>query len=208
MSKNPALNLAPGRVGSTLLRAGLLLVIAVGGLGAAGEWRLDAANSSVGFATIKNGVVGEGHHFSELSGTIDAQGRAQLKIGLASVDTGIPIRDERMRGLLFEVATFPSATVATEVPLADIEPLAVGSSMQVPLTLTLKLHGSETTLAAVVRVQRLDARHVLVSTVKPVLVSADDVGLAAGIEKLREIAGLQSISPAVPVSVVLAFVRH
>jgi hypothetical protein len=190
------------------LRASAFALLGLGGLAAhAAGWQLDAANSSVGFATVKNDVVGEGHAFGRLSGSIDAKGVAHLKIDLASVDTGIPIRDERMRDLLFEVARFPVAEISATVPLAEIEPLPVGASILLPLELTLKLHGAETTLAASLRVRRLDAGHVLVTTVKPVVVSAAEVGLGEAIERLREIAGLQSISPAVPVSVVLAFRR-
>ena len=204
------------RPASAVLRTGVFALLAAGSLAAHAEglaeglaagWQLDAANSSIGFATVKNEVVGEGHRFGQLSGSIDAKGVAHLKVDLGSVDTGIPIRDERMRDLLFEVARFPTAEVSTTVPLAEIEPLAVGASMEVPLELTLKLHGAETTLAATMRVRRLDARHVLVTTVKPVVLSAADVGLGEGVERLRAIAGLQSISPAVPVSVVLAFER-
>lgn len=189
-----------------ILRAATFALCGLAGLSAAAaDWQLDAANSSIGFATTKNGAVGEGHQFGHLAGTVDAAGVARLTIDLASVDTGIPVRDQRMRDLLFEVAAFPSAVVETKVPLAEITPLAVGASITVPLDLTLRVHGAETTLAATVRVRRLDAKHVLVTTVKPVVVSADAVGLAAGVEKLREVAGLQAISPAVPVSVVLAF---
>lgn len=189
-----------------VLRAAAFALLGLGGLAAhAAGWQLDAANSSVGFSTIKNDVVGEGHAFGQLSGSIDAKGVAHLKIALASVDTGIPIRDERMRDLLFEVARFPVAEISATVPLADIESLAAGASVLMPLELTLKLHGAETTLAATLRVRRLDARHVLVTTLKPVVLSAAEVGLGEGIERLREMAGLQSISPAVPVSVVLEF---
>ncbi len=193
---------------SGILRAAALALLAAGGVAAhAAGWQLDAANSSIGFATVKNDVVGEGHSFGQLSGRIDAKGVANLKVELGSIDTGIPIRDERMRDLLFEVARFPAAEISATVPLAEIEPLAVGASIVVPLELTLKLHGVETTLAATMRVRRLDAAHVLVTTVKPVVLSAADVGLEGGVERLRAIAGLQSISPAVPVSVVLAFRR-
>ena len=46
---------------------------------------------------------------------------------------------------------------------------------------------------------------VLVNTLEPIIVSANAVGLAGGVEKLREIAGLTSISDAVPVSFVLTY---
>jgi len=41
---------------------------------------------------------------------------------------------------------------------------------------------------------------VIASTLKPVIVTADSFGLLDGVEALREVAGLPSISRAVPVS--------
>jgi hypothetical protein len=40
---------------------------------------------------------------------------------------------------------------------------------------------------------------------KPIVVTADEFGLQAGIEALREVAGLPSISRAVPISFTVLF---
>jgi len=45
----------------------------------------------------------------------------------------------------------------------------------------------------------------LVVSERPVVISATQFGLAEGVESLRKIAGLPSISVAVPVSFVLSF---
>jgi len=47
---------------------------------------------------------------------------------------------------------------------------------------------------------------VMVASTKPLIVDAAKFGMTEGVEKLREIAGLQSISNAVPVSFVMTFV--
>jgi hypothetical protein len=44
-----------------------------------------------------------------------------------------------------------------------------------------------------------------VVTLAPLVLNAEDFGLAAGIEALRQLAGLKNISLAVPVSAVLIF---
>jgi hypothetical protein len=54
-------------------------------------------------------------------------------------------------------------------------------------------------------VAKLGRQRLLVTSERPLLLNAADVGLADGVERLREIAGLPSISPAVPVSFVLLF---
>ena len=171
---------------------------------AAGHWRVDAARSTLGFATVKNVAVGEGHQFSRLSGDISASGLASLNVDLASVDTGIEIRDQRIRELLFEVARFPQARVETQVNMADVLKLAPGQSVLIPLELRLRVREVETTLSTMVRAERLSATRVQVSTIRPVIVNTDALGLTEGVERLRNIAGLQAISPVVPVSLLLS----
>jgi len=59
-----------------------------------------------------------------------------------------------------------------------------------------------------VSVARLTDSRIIVASRSPVIVNAGQVGLLAGVEKLRDVAGLPSISPAVPVTFVLAFDRE
>lgn len=60
-------------------------------------------------------------------------------------------------------------------------------------------------LAVEVTVARLDAQTLLVQSRQPLVVYASQLGLSDGVEALREVAGLPSISPAVPVSFNLTF---
>ncbi len=169
------------------------------------EWSLNGEASSLGFATIKAGNVGESHGFERLSGSVADDGQVQVQIDLSSVDTSIDIRDERMREFLFEVATFPRATLSTAVAMADFLALEPGGVKSALLDATLSLHGTELGLALPVSVSRLSDHRVMVASARPVIVHAGAVNLAAGVEKLRELAGLPAISEAVPVSFVLVF---
>jgi hypothetical protein len=54
----------------------------------------------------------------------------------------------------------------------------------------------------------LTADRLLVSSVRPVIVNAGPLGLDEGVERLREAAGLPSISPAVPVTFQLTFLAR
>ena len=185
----------------------LILALALAGLSlpvAASTWQLDAERSSLYFISIKKNTVAETHHFDRLSGSY-AKGEAQLAIDLASVETGIDIRDKRMREMLFEVANFPEATVTMEVPEEKVAELAVGESLTLDTTATLSLHGTEKSLDTILAVTRLSDGTVQVSNVRPVVIQADDFGLARGVEKLREVAGLPSVSPAVPADFTLYF---
>ncbi len=168
-------------------------------------WSLDNDASQVSFVSVKAGDAGEVHRFTEISGGLSAEGNASVTIQLASVDTLIPLRDERMREMLFNTAMFPTASLSTVIDMELLNAMEPGDSMDMAANLTLDLHGQQTTLAADMIVARLGDHRLMISSRKPVIVNAASVGLVDGIEALREIANLPSISKAVPVSFVLSF---
>jgi len=170
----------------------------------AASWALDEGASSVHFVTAKNAVIAETHEFLAVSGAVDA-GEAAVTIALGSVETLIPIRNERMREMLFEVASFPEATLTAPVGQGRLEALAPGESVEQRLSGTLALKGQSIPLELAVRVSRQGTDAVRVESLGPVMVSAEQLGLAPGVEALRAIAGLNSITPMVPVSFSLLF---
>lgn len=181
------------------------LSFAILSVAAHADWQLDDDASSVSFVTVKNGMVAEAHSFTSLSGTVDDSGRATVEVLLGSVDTMIPIRDERMRDMLFKVATFPVATFETDVDLAGVTGLAEGSSTRIQLKGTLSLHGKSGEITAPVSVLRASGDTFVVTSEKSVLVNSTTFGLEAGVEALREVAGLASIAPVAPVNFHLVF---
>jgi len=76
-------------------------------------WTLDNDSSQVSFVSVKAGDAGEVHRFTEISGGLSADGNASVTIQLASVDTLIPLRDERLREMLFQTDMFPTALLRT-----------------------------------------------------------------------------------------------
>lgn len=173
----------------------------------AGTWKADGTSGSLSFVTIKNGDVAEAHVFRSFEGSIAPGGAATLTIDLASVDTGVEIRDERMREVLFEIATYPDATVTAQLDPAGFAALGLGQSMSVELPAKLSLHGATADITADLQVSRLGEDRVEVATRRPIIISAASFGLAEGVENLRELAGLQGISGAVPVSFSITFTR-
>jgi len=168
-------------------------------------WTLDNDSSQVSFVSVKAGDAGEVHRFTEISGELSADGNALVTIQLASVDTLIPLRDERMRELLFQTGLFPIASLSANIDMDAINALAPGDNMDMAANLALDLHGHQIALAADMIVARLGDHRLMVSSRKPIIVNAASVDLVNGIEALRKIAGLPSISKAVPVSFVLTF---
>ena len=178
--------------------AGLwLLLLAMPGVA---DWRVDPEGSHVGFASVKNDLIAENHTFTEISGGVSASGQAGIIIALASLETKIPIRNERMQALLFQVTEFPTATVTSTLPVREFTSLATGGSRTQTVTLTIKLHGARITREAMVRVTRSAENAFEVSSLGPILVHASEFALADGVEALRKVAGLQSIDLMVPVT--------
>ena len=172
------------------------------------DWQLDSTASSVSFTTVKNGAMVESHEFKSLSGTVTEAGKIEISIGLASVETMIPIRNERMQKMLFETDQFIRASLTANVSLAQIESLGIGASTSMDLKANLNLHGMDADLDMKVIVIRVSADSFHVSSRKPVVVMADQFGLVRGIDALRQIAGLSSITTAVPVGFSLLFSKR
>ena len=83
------------------------------------EWALDGGASSFFYVTTKASAVTEINSFSGLSGGISDDGKASLAIDLATEDTAIEIRDQRMRDLVHE-----ALMEETVVGIADRAPEA------------------------------------------------------------------------------------
>lgn len=172
-----------------------------------GEWTLDGEASSLSYVSIKAGEIAEANRFETLSGSVSADGAASVEIDLASVSTGVDIRDERMREVFFVVADNPTATVTAQIDPAAFSALAVGESTQTSLDGTLALKGVEAPFTADVTVTRAGPDRVLAVSNAPVIVEASCYELTDGLAELQALAGLPSITPVVPVTFSLAFTR-
>ncbi len=171
----------------------------------ADSWTLDADSSRISFVSIKAGEIAEPNHFTNLSGSIEDSGTATVTIGLESVETMVDIRNERMRKFFFETAEFPVATITAQVDLDSFKTLKAGERRRETLAATLDLHGVSETVEAEVFVTRAGEDSVTVETVDPIIVNTGAFNLTEGLNKLMELAGLDTISPDVPVTFSLVF---
>ncbi|WFL78404.1 YceI family protein [Altererythrobacter arenosus] len=172
-----------------------------------GDWSLDNSASSLSFVSVKAGDIGEVHGFKQMEGAVSRDGKAKVTIDLASVDTGIEIRDGRMREFLFDTGAYPEATISAQVDPAAFSTMAVGASTIQPITATIDLRGATSEVETEVNVLRAGEDRVVVSSARPIILDADALGLSEGVGKLQELAGLPAISAAVPVTFSLTFER-
>lgn len=181
-----------------------ITLMLLGGAAQAAGWQIDNAQSQLNFISIKKENVAEVHRFGDLSGEVDENGKFELVIALESVNTGIQIRDSRMRSFLFNVAEFPEAKLTANLSPAFINNLTVGQSELTMVKTELSLHDQKHPLNIDVLVTKVSETSLLVVSAKPVLLNVADYDLVQGVEKLRDLAGLPSISHAVPVSFYLS----
>lgn len=185
--------------------AACLLGATIAGPATAG-WSMDPARSHLAFVSIKAKDVGEVNSFQEMSGSISDDGAVSVSMALDSVETLIPIRNERMREFLFDTADYKDATLTAKIDPAIIAGMQPGEIRDITAEGNLSLHGATQPMILSMQAAKVDGGTVMVASTKPLIVDAAKFGLTDGVEKLREIAGLDSISHAVPVTFVMTFV--
>ena len=179
------------------------LFAAFGSMAAAESWVLNADSSHIAFGSVKKDTVGEVHSFEKISGTVGADGTANIEIDLSSVQTLIDIRNERMMEHVFKNA--PTATLNAQIDMVEVSALAVGASTVVEATGNIDLAGNTLELDADLFVLRISDMQVMVSTNDMIMLSIADMGLSAGIDKLMELANLPGITRVSPVTLRLIF---
>lgn len=173
--------------------------------GAQADWQLQGDSSSVNFISIKKSAVGELHSFKQLSGSIDNKGLVKVSIDLASVETNIGIRNERMKSMLFDVKRFAAADILATVDSEKLKAMKSGDFYHENLDIVLSLHGIDKKMTAALAVFKLADGRLRVSSLRPLIIAAQDFGLSEGVEALRVVANLPAISTAVPVTFDLVF---
>lgn len=186
---------------SSLLGAAIICVSSV----AQASWTLSNQDSHLTAVSVKKTSVAEVHTFEEISGRISDGGALRVDIDLASVETAIPIRNKRVREMLFETAGFPTATVLGQLDMQAVNKLQPGGRLIVDADFSLALHGHNQSAKAKVMVQRLAGGNLQLTTLEPIIIKAADFGLLEGIGRLKSIAKLPSIATAIPVHAQMIF---
>ena len=183
-----------------------LILLLAASASATADWQLDNANSSLHFMSTKNEHVTETHTFGQLSGSLSDNGALSVTVNLTTVDTGIDIRNQRMRDMLFKVADLPSANLTAQIT-EDVTKLASGKSLKQTVEATFSINGQSKVMPVEVQVTRLDSGALLATSTKPIVINARDFQLDGGVAALQKIAGLAGISLTVPLTFNVVFVQ-
>ncbi len=169
------------------------------------RWYLNPEASYLTVQSVKKNTILETHRFTNFAGSIAPDGKAEIKIDLASIETGVDIRNVRMRFLLFQTYNFPAARITAEIPPDEMRQLETKKRIVYPLTFTLDLHGMTKSFTADAIISRSYDNAVSVTTTAPVIVNAADFGMSEGVVKLAEAVGNIAITPAAFVSFNILF---
>jgi outer membrane protein OmpA-like peptidoglycan-associated protein/polyisoprenoid-binding protein YceI len=190
----------------------LVLLAAIVGIRAAAaqdflnqDWILDPSRSHVYMQTEKLQGVIEKHQFTSVEGNIDRNGQATVRIDLNTIDTGIDLRNVRMRFLLFETYKFPYAEITATLDKSKLQELATRSRITYPLTVRVNMHGLVREFETPVSVARISPTRMEVATINPINVTGENFDFTKGLGKLADAVGGIRIVPESPVSFDLVF---
>lgn len=184
-----------------------LVVAAALSFSAAADWSVNSAQSSLNFVSVKNDVVAETHSFKDLTGSLTEAGDFAVAIPAMSIDTMIPIRNERILEHVLTAKQYATINAKGKVDSKVLAGLKTGESVVVDQALDLTLLTKTQSLTAKVKVTKVSDSQLVVTTVAPIMLDVNKFELNAGVEKLRELAGLKSISPLVPTTFSLVLVK-
>ena len=85
------------------------------------DWTLDPSQSELAFSSIKASRIAEIHTFTSIRGNITDSGDATFQIDVSSLETMIPIRNERMLEMLFKETLFPTIEFSSSL---DLDPVS------------------------------------------------------------------------------------
>ncbi|WP_417665061.1 YceI family protein [Pseudidiomarina sp.] len=186
---------------SSFISAGLIMSVAH-----ADTWQLDSDNSELNFVSVKNDHVAEVHRFTELQGEWK-NNTVTIEIPVVSLDTQIPIRNERMLEHLFNSNEYPIVSAKATLEDTVLLDMPVGGTMPLSADMMVYIAGDSDTVSAHMQVTRISENRFLATTTQPIIINTSAFSLVSGIDKLREIAGLARIDYAVPVTFSVQFSR-
>jgi len=168
-------------------------------------WRVDSGQSTFSFTTTKAARPGavalaEVQTFRQIDGSIGDDGKLVFDVDLASVETNIDLRNQRLKDMLFKVADHPKAVFNGDVDMRRVQALHTGASMDIDVSGALAISGVARPLSASLRVVKLANGALFVGTRLPVVVNLKDYGLQDEVEALRALMNLDVLAGSAPVS--------
>jgi polyisoprenoid-binding protein YceI len=166
------------------------------------NWTLNTELSSIGFVSTKKENIAENHLFTRFSGDI-TNNKATITIIPDSIESGIGIRNDRMKEFLFKTTLYPKITVSADAQV--LKSLSINQPIKIEVPANLSLHGTTKDINLNLLVTKNSDASISMISTKPVIIRAEDYGLTDGIIKLANLVGDIPITKAVPTHFSLVF---
>jgi polyisoprenoid-binding protein YceI len=189
------------RIGYAAVAAALTFTLST----AHAAWRVDNNQSTFNFVTTKAEAPGvaaieEVQTFKQVDGTIGDDGKLEFNVELGSVETNIPLRNERLKQMLFKVVDNPKAVFTGTVDARHLKAMRVGAVENVDLAGQLTISGRSNPVTASLYVVKLASGALRVSTNLPIIVNLKDYGLQDEVGALRDVMHLNVLVSSAPVT--------
>jgi len=173
---------------------------------AAGETPADVKASKIVLTTIKDRDTTSPVMITiplfDGAATLSGTGSARLVFDLDTIETGIPLRNERVRLVFFETTSVGWDTIEIAVPQIPAPVLAAIKDKRkatvVKLDAKVKLHGKESAVPLVVDVTR-EGERVIVKSAAPIEVKISELGLTDNLRRLSALCMHDSIDDVVKI---------
>lgn len=170
-------------------------------------WTMAPELSKLDVQSVKNETKVESSTFAAFEGAIAPDGVATVTIQLNSIDTGVDLRNVRMRFLFFETFKYPEAVVTVRLDRAMLGDLESRRRLNLTLPFELDLHGVTKELETEVVLTLLTDELVSVASSRPISIGTDLFNLTDGLRKLEEAASV-SVIPSGSVTFDFVFRRN
>ncbi|MGX8009548.1 YceI family protein [Mesorhizobium sp. ORM8.1] len=167
LSRKTRARAAPWRIGLIVAAILGLLVFGSRSASAAPNWTLDPDASVLTYQSVKKNTIVETNKIRNITGTLSSAGDAKISFDLNSVDTGVDLRNVRMRFLFFETFKFPTAELTAKVDPAAFADLPTKRRIKTILPFRLSMHGVDKDLEASVVVTMISDTQVSVASRLP-----------------------------------------
>jgi hypothetical protein len=178
-----------------------------------GETPLDVARSKLSLVVVKDRVSPVAATLSLRDGAIALDASpptARLSIDLDTFDSGIGIRNERVRNIFFETSAigWESGELVVPLPKESIDQLRKDHQVHADLAGSLKIHGQTAKVAMTVDAGYAPDGRLWVKSSPPVSLKISDFGLTDNLRRLSAICMHDSIDDMVTVDASLEFSPH
>lgn len=184
----------------------LSIALSVSSFNTLAQLTLDKTQSTINFISTKNEHISETHTFDNFSGELSERGKLTITIDISSVETLVPIRNERMQKMLFNMSDYSSATFTAQLDPALMK-LEAGEMKRVTVAGEMMIAGNKAPLSFEVVLNGLKGGSINATTSTPTILSTTAFNLDEGVAALQKVAMLKSISKSVPLSFSATFIR-